>query len=258
MSDNRTPQPDGHAAVAQHSADHRDLVPLAVSDLRLTFAGQDLLKGISFSVETSGITVIMGPNGAGKSLLLRCLHGLIEPTSGQIAWGDAAMSSKLRRRQAMVFQRPVLLRRSVLANVVFAQKARDVRDDAVAMSLLAEMRLADIFERPARKLSGGEQQRLALARALATYPDVLLLDEPTASLDPASTRIIEDTVIATSRRNVKVIFVTHNTHQAGRLAEDIVFLDDGKVCEHRPAKEFLSAPRSPQADAYLTGRLPEL
>lgn len=237
---------------------HDDLLPVVVEDLRLAFGGQPLLCGISLTIETPGVTVIMGPNGAGKSLLLRCLHGLLTPTGGTIRWGEHSVTPALQRRQAMVFQRPVLLRRSVLANLHFAQKTRQIIDDANAFALLRAMRLHDISERPARKLSGGEQQRLALARALATRPDVLFLDEPTASLDPASTRIIEDTVTAAAAQGLKVVFVTHNVHQAQRLANDVVFLADGKVCEHRPSANFFAAPSSPQADAYLTGRLPEI
>lgn len=239
-------------------ANHEDLLPLAVDELQLTLGGQHLLRGVSLKLATSGVTVIMGPNGAGKSLLLRCLHGLLPPSSGTITWGKVASTDLARRRQAMVFQRPVLLRRSVLANVHFAQKAQSIVDDAAALALLKAMRLGDIVDRPARKLSGGEQQRLALARALATRPDVLFLDEPTASLDPSSTRIIEDSVMMAAKGGIKVIFVTHNLHQAQRLADDIVFLADGVVCEHRSASDFFSAPQSSQADAYLTGKLPEL
>lgn len=246
------------ARVYKRRPAHEDLLPLSADDIHLKVGGQKLLNGIEVAIRSSGVTVIMGPNGAGKSLFLRCLHGLLAPTDGQILWNGMAMSTELLRRQAMVFQRPVLLRRSVRANLQFAQRAHQLEDAGVAEALLCAMRLDHIADRPARKLSGGEQQRLALARALATRPDVLFLDEPTASLDPASTRIIEDTVTAASQRGVKVALVTHNVHQARRLAEDIVFIADGKVREHRTAREFLAAPQSPQADVYLSGRLPEL
>lgn len=234
------------------------LLPVNVEDLHLTLGKQHLLRGINLTLPGDGITGIMGPNGAGKSLLLRCMHGLLVPDAGQVLWNGARMSAALRQRQAMVFQRPVLLRRSVLANVHFAQRAQQIVDDGTAVELLAEMRLDEILDRPARKLSGGEQQRLALARALATKPDVLFLDEPTASLDPASTRIIEDTVGTVSQRGTKVILVTHDLHQARRLADEVVFLADGRVCEQQSAVDFFAAPQSPQADAYLNGRLPEI
>ncbi len=234
------------------------LLPLKVDGLHLTLGGQSLLCGIDLMIAARGVTVIMGPNGAGKSLLLRCLHGLLVPDVGQIQWNGMAMSGRVRRCQAMVFQRPVLLRRSVLANVRFAQKAHQLVDEESALAFLEDMRLADIADRPARKLSGGEQQRLALARALATRPDILFLDEPTASLDPASTRIIEDTVGFVSQRGTKVILVTHDLNQARRLADDITFLAGGKVCEQQSAEAFFSAPQSPQADDYLMGRLPEI
>ncbi len=242
----------------QSGSKKTDVLPLDVRDLRLNIAGQNLLDGLDLELAGNGISVVMGANGAGKSLLLRCLHGLIVPTSGRISWGGITMSPEVRRRQAMVFQRPVLLRRTVSGNVRFAQKAQQIEDDGAIHALLEAVRLDEIADRPARKLSGGEQQRLALARALATRPDVLFLDEPTANLDPASTRIIEDLVTAVSEQGVKVVFVTHNIHQAQRLADDLVFLSAGAVCEHRPASEFFAAPRSPQAEAYLTGRLPEI
>jgi len=232
------------------------LLPLDVAGLRLSLGGHELLCDLSVTIDTPEITIIMGPNGAGKSLLLRCLHGLLDPTEGRVLWNGKPATADVRRRQAMVFQRPVLLRRSVLANVQFAQTAHACVDDAQAHALLKAMRLDGMEDRPARKLSGGEQQRLALARALSTRPDVLFLDEPTASLDPASTRIIEDTVRDVSQDGVKVVFVTHNVHQARRLAGDLVFMANGKVQEHRQAAEFFAAPQSPQARAYLSGELP--
>ncbi len=231
------------------------LLPLDVRGLRFTHADMVLIDGIDLTIRDNALTVILGPNGAGKTLLLRLLHGLIEPTSGTIKWGALHDARAARRRQAMVFQRPVLLRRSVAANVDFALALRHNRSPARRDALLAHVGLSDRAQQPARLLSGGEQQRLALARALATDPGVLFLDEPTASLDPASVAMIEDIVQGAKRAGTKVIFVTHDIAQARRLADEIVFLDAGRVAECGPAARFFDHPVTAAADAYLAGRI---
>ncbi|MEO1469806.1 MAG: ATP-binding cassette domain-containing protein [Pseudomonadota bacterium] len=230
-------------------------MPCRVEGLRLAAAGRALLDGIDLVLEPGGITMVMGPNGAGKSLLLRALHGLVTPDAGRITWGGEPAGEATRRRQALVFQKPVLLRRSVAANIDFALAARGRPDRARRDALLDHVGLADRARQPARLLSGGEQQRLALARALATEPDVLMLDEPTASLDPASVQAIERIVLAASMAGTKVLFVTHDIGQARRLAGDVVFLHAGRVAEHTGAERFLDAPRSAAGRAYLDGRL---
>ncbi|MEE8476628.1 MAG: ATP-binding cassette domain-containing protein, partial [Myxococcota bacterium] len=169
------------------------ILPLELVDLTYTRGGRRLVDRISVRLEGKGRTLILGPNGAGKSLLLRLIHGLLLPTSGAVHWqGEAA--PRAARNQAMVFERSVLLRRSVRANVDYALSLRRVaracrrgRVDAA----LERTRLLDLADRPARLLSAGEQQRLALARAWSLEPEVLLLDEPTAALDPAATRSVE-------------------------------------------------------------------
>ncbi|MGI9409269.1 MAG: ATP-binding cassette domain-containing protein, partial [Hyphomicrobiaceae bacterium] len=161
----------------------------------------------------------------------------------------------VRLRQAMVFQRPVLLRRSVAANIDFVLALRGGPSPARRDALLDHVGLAARARQPARLLSGGEQQRLTLARALATEPDVLFLDEPTANLDPASVLMIEDIVTAAHANGTKIIFVTHDIAQARRLGGDIVFLDAGRVVEHRVADEFFGSPETETARAYLDGRL---
>jgi tungstate transport system ATP-binding protein len=233
------------------------LLPLEVDGLGYTGAdGVPRLSGVSFKLEAGSRTVVMGPNGAGKSLLLRLLHGLIAPTAGRISWAGRALTPELTRRQALVFQRPVLLRRSVADNIAFvlADMTATRRSAAVDRALDAA-RLTDRARQPARLLSGGEQQRLALARALVRQPALLLLDEPCASLDPASTLAVEQMIDAAHAAGTKILLVTHNIAQARRLADDIVFLDRGRVAETGNAKDFLAKPRSEAGRAYLDGRL---
>jgi len=216
---------------------------------------KSLIHGIDLKIPAETLSVLMGPNGAGKSLLLRLLHGLITPTSGQILWGGRALDEEVRRQQAMVFQRPVLLRRSVEANIRFVLKLSGRAEPARIEEILNEVGLADRKGQPARLLSGGEQQRLALARALATEPKVLFLDEPTASLDPASTAAIEAIVQRAHRRGTKIVFITHDIGQARRLADDVVFLNAGRVIEHSSARSFFDTPVSQEARDYLDGHL---
>ncbi|HUF55675.1 MAG TPA: ATP-binding cassette domain-containing protein [Thermohalobaculum sp.] len=231
------------------------LLPLETRGLTLALDGRTLVDGIDLDLAGGGITVVMGPNGAGKSLLLKLLHGLTPPTAGSVRWGGQPLDPAVRRRQAMVFQTAVLLRRSVGANVDFVLRSRGRGARRRRDALLAHVGLAGRARQPARLLSGGEQQRLALARALAAEPEVLLLDEPTASLDPASVVAIEAIVRAARARGTKIVFVTHDIGQARRLADDVVFLHRGRLAEHGPAGRFFDAPRSEAARAYLDGRL---
>ena len=214
-----------------------------------------LIDGIDLSISNRGLTVVMGPNGAGKSLLLRLLHGLLTPTTGHVLWGGQTLDDAMRKRQAMVFQRPVMLRRSVAANIRFALRLRRRVRTGKILDILREVGLAAQAQQPARLLSGGEQQRLSLARALVLEPQVLFLDEPTASLDPASTAAIETIVKKACERGTKIIFVTHDLGQARRLADDVIFLHLGRLAEHTPASEFFERPVSTVAADYLAGRL---
>ena len=231
------------------------LLPLETEGLTLERDGRRLIDSIDLRLEPAGLTVVMGPNGAGKSLLLRLLHGLIPPSAGSISWGGAGMSPAIRERQGMVFQRPVLLRRSVAANLDFALGLRGDRSAERRDALLDQVGLLERASQPARLLSGGEQQRLALIRALALDPDVLFLDEPTASLDPASVLTIEEVVQSAKRSGTKIIFVTHDLNQAKRLGDDVVFLHRGRLMEHSPAEQFFAAPTSEPAAAYIEGRI---
>lgn len=248
---------DGVAGPDLHEAPPAPAL-LDARGLRLEVGGKRLIDGIDIRIGQGRKTMIMGANGAGKSLLLRLLHGLIAPSAGQMTWRGGPLDKSARRAQAMVFQRPVMLRRSVLANLAFALKVRGLRGAARQARIdeaLDKARLSDLARSPARVLSGGEQQRLALARALACDPELLFLDEPTASLDPASTQAIESLIADASRRGVTVVMVTHDLGQARRLADDIVFLHAGQVAESGPASRVLSTPRSEAARAWLEGRL---
>ena len=234
------------------------LLPLELKRLSLVAGGRRLIDGVDLRIELPGISVIMGPNGAGKSLLLRLMHGLMEPTEGDILWGGMPMNGQIRLRQAMVFQKPVLFRRTAAANITHALGVRGVaRRERVPRARQA-LQLAGLESRastPARVLSGGEQQRLCLARALSLNPDILFLDEPTASLDPASTLAIERQLIDAQHRGIKVIVVTHDVGQARRLAQDIIFLHHGRVIEHQPALTFFREPDSDVGRAFIAGGL---
>ncbi len=203
-------------------------------------------------------TVVLGPNGAGKSLLLRVLHGLVPQSEGQILWQGQPLNAAHLKSQAMVFQRPIMLRRSVMANLRFALKVRGfswrerLRRSEDALELAG---LSHLAHRPARVLSGGEQQRLAIARALACGPKLLLLDEPTANLDPAATAHIETLIRNANDQGVTVLMVTHDQGQARRLAQDVVFLQDGRLAEAGRADVVLQSPRSDPLRAWLEGRL---
>jgi len=231
------------------------ILPAEVRNLSYLTDGRQLIEKLDLDLQASGITAIMGPNGAGKSLLLRLLHGLIAPSSGEIRWAGKQLELSVRRRQAMVFQRPVMLRRSVAANVDFALKLQRRPDRSRRDEILSKVDLLQLSRQPARRLSGGEQQRLALARALVTEPEVLFLDEPAANLDPGATVAIE-TIVKRARDNgTKIVVVTHDIGQARRLADDIVFMHRGKAIERSDAKHFFASPGTPEALRFLGGEL---
>jgi tungstate transport system ATP-binding protein len=231
-------------------------LPIVLADASVRVRELTILDHLSLWLTPGAPTVLIGPNGAGKTTLLRVAMGLTAPTAGRITWGGRTDAPPTRR--AYVFQRPAMLRRSARANLEYALATVDVPrrewSDRIT-ELLALVGLAGLGERPARRLSGGEQQRLALARALARTPEVLFLDEPTASLDPAATKAIEDAVAAVVARGIKVVMSTHNLGQARRLAGEIVFLHRGRVIESGAAAEFFSSPKTPEARNFLAGEL---
>lgn len=232
------------------------ILPLSVRNLRYDVDGTSLIKDVSFTLQTGTRTIILGHNGAGKSLLLRLCHGLIAPSGGEIAWNGGTADAA--RHQAMVFQRPVMLRRTAAGNVDYALRMRGVprtaRRELVAEAL-KRTRLYRHADRQARSLSFGEQQRLALARAWALKPDILFLDEPTASLDPAVTQSIEALINLIHDAGTKIVMSTHDLAQARRLADEILFLHRGRLIAHAPAETIFSDPEQTEIRAFIEGEL---
>jgi tungstate transport system ATP-binding protein len=234
------------------------ILPLSLRDVCFAAGGRSIVDRVSAEIPAGPATVILGANGAGKSVLMRLMHGLLQPTSGKITW-RATGEERVRRGQAMVFQRPVLLRRSALANIVYALKLAKVpvaERERQAMDALREVGLTEVAHRPARVLSGGEQQRLALARAWALHPEVLFLDEPTANLDPGATREIENVIKAFDASGTKIVMSTHNLGQARRLGDEVLFIHEGRLAERAPVESFFARPASPEAAAFIKGELP--
>ena len=230
---------------------HLDSVVFAVGDRRI-------IDGVSLTVEAGRRVVMVGPNGAGKSVLLRLCHGLLRPTAGTVRW-NAAEVAGAPRRQAMVFQRPVMLRRSALANVAYALAVAGVSQydrEGRGREALRKVGLEALSGNPARVLSGGEQQRLALARVWALEPEILFLDEPTASLDPGAAHEIEKVIRAMHAAGTTIVMVTHNLGQARRLGDEILFLHQGRLVERALADRFFKHPESAEAAQFLEGELP--
>ena len=229
------------------------MLPLTLEAVCFEAGGMRHIHHISHRFSHGTRTVILGPNGAGKSLLLRLCHGLITPSAGAVRW-----AARTSRRQAMLFQTPVMLRRTAAANIAYALAINGVpraaRPARVAAAL-ARVGLEALARRPARALSVGEQQRLALTRAWALEPEVLFLDEPTASLDPAGTRAIEQAINSVHGSGAKIIMTTHDLGSARRLADEVLFLHHGRLLESGPADEFFAAPKSREAAAFLEGEL---
>ena len=231
-------------------------LPLVIDQVSLEAGAARLLDRVSLTIAPGAPTLIIGPNGAGKTSLLRLCMGLVSPSAGRITWGGRA--ERAPERRAMVFQRPVMLRRSTAANVGYALAQAGVPRAARAAGcaeLLERVGLADLAGRPARRLSGGEQQRLALARALARRPEILLLDEPTASLDPAASRGVEEIVLMAAQSGIKIVMASHDLGQVRRLAGDVIFMLRGSAHERSMAADFLERPRTPEAAAFLRGDL---
>jgi tungstate transport system ATP-binding protein len=232
------------------------MLPLVLDQVSFAVDGKTIIDRVSMEITEGPRTVILGPNGAGKSVLMRLCHGLLKPTSGSLGWRG---TNGGRRRQAMVFQRPVMLRRSALANVAYGLKLAGVAPrerELRARDVLDAVGLASVSDRPARVLSGGEQQKLALARAWARGPEVLFLDEPTANLDPGATRDVETIIGQIRAGGTKIVMTTHSLGQAKRLGDEILFLSRGRLVERSPVDRFFARPASAEADSFLRSELP--
>jgi tungstate transport system ATP-binding protein len=231
-------------------------LPLVLDGVSLRAGSTTILNCVSLTILPGAPTLIIGPNGAGKTSLLRLCMGLTAPSSGRITWGGRG--NRAPGRRAILFQRPVMLRRTTAANVAYAlaqagiprrQRARRVA------ALLQRVGLSELAQRPARRLSGGEAQRLALARVLARDPEILLLDEPTANLDPAATRGVEEIILLAAQSGIKIVMASHDLGQLRRLAGEVIFMVRGALCERGPAKDFFDQPATPEAAAFLRGDL---
>lgn len=232
------------------------LFPLRLDQVRFRPNGRDVLDGVDLTLTGEGITIVLGPNGAGKSVLLRTICGLLSPTGGAIDYGGEPFDGM---QVGMVFQHPMMLRSSVLENVTLGLRPRGIgraERQACGIAMLERIGLADRMHDNARRLSGGEQQRLALGRVWLTRPRLLLLDEPTASLDPSAVEAVERIVREIRTEGAKIVMTTHNLGQATRLADDIVFLAEGKVREHTAVRGFFTHPASEEAKRFIEGELP--
>ncbi len=234
------------------------VLPLRGEDLVFERGGRRLLDGIGIEIDGAGTLVLIGPNGAGKSLLVRVLAGLVAPTGGRVTWAGRAPDRRRAPRIGFVFQRPVLLRRSALANVEYALAVAAVsRAERAkrAQEALERANLAHLAHAPARVLSGGEQQLLSIARALVTGPQVLVLDEPTSNLDPAATAAIERLIGEVRAEGVRVVLISHDLGQVRRLADEVVFVHHGRILERTPRAAFLAQPTSAEAQAFMRGEI---
>ena len=238
-------------------ANSADILPLYLKDVSYEISGMRLIKDLNVEFKTGSLTVILGPNGAGKSLLLRLCHGLITPSRGIISWGGPHANTS-RKYQAMVFQRPVMLRRSVIANLNHSLRYRGINKVERSLrieKLLQQTGLSRLAKVPARLLSIGEQQRLAVARAWSLDPEVLFMDEPTAALDPAATHSLEEIISAIKLSGTKIIMSTHDLGQAQRLADEVLFLYRGRLLEKAEAVKFFKEPENDLAQSFLQGEL---
>jgi tungstate transport system ATP-binding protein len=234
---------------------------LIVRDVEQVYGGRCVLRVATLTVARGETLALVGPSGAGKSTLLRLLGLLEAPSVGMVtlAGGAGAVdistaSLEDRRRLAMVFQRPALLDRSVWDNVAYGLRVRGICECGAVDDLLARLALTPLARSRALTLSGGEMQRLALARALVTQPEVLLLDEPSANLDPYNVRLIEHILQdERARRPLTVVMVTHNLFQAQRLAQRVGVLLDGSLIECGPTEQVFEAAADMRTRAFLSG-----
>jgi len=232
-----------------------DLTPIQFKDLSVILGQKIILDKINCKIKSNSITAVLGPNGAGKSIFLQTINGLFSIQSGRLNFNLMEINQEIRKQQAMVFQNPVLLRRTVIANLQFISNLRNKENNRLLKKILSKVGLEGYEKKPARLLSGGEKQRLSMARALIINPNLLLLDEPTANLDPYSLNLIEDLVLEENSIGKTIIFTTHDMSQAKRLATDVIFLNKGKVLEQTISKTFFKSPKTLEAQKYINGEI---
>lgn len=234
------------------------ILPLKVKNACVEKRGKRILGPIDLEISPEGFTIIMGPNGSGKTSLLRLLHGLENPRGGSLNWNSATQTAQ--HHQSFVFQTPIMLRRTAIENIVYPLTLRNIpKDEAlkIALEWIAKINLEKSAEVNARFLSGGEKQKLAIARALATKPQLLFLDEPTANLDGSATREIETLLRDAHNAGTRIIMTTHNIGQGKRLAEDVIFFYRGNILETSHAGQFFKKPNTKEAQAFLNGDILE-
>ena len=229
--------------------------PIKIKNISILLNDRIILRNINCQINDKSITAILGPNGAGKSLLLQTINGLTPILNGEITYNLRQLDDNIRKQQAMVFQSPTLLRRTVLGNMEFVNSINKNTNMLDVKSILKKVGLEACNNKPARLLSGGEKQRLSLARALLIQPKLLLLDEPTANLDPYSLKLIEDLISEENSKGTTIILTTHDMSQAKRLASDIIFINKGEILEQTQAKIFFKEPQTIEAKRYLTGEI---
>lgn len=234
------------------------LLPMQARGLTVRRRGKVILGPIDLDLSREGFTILIGPNGSGKSTLLKSLHGVERLSDGSVAWNTEM--AEAQNHQAYVFQTPIMLRRTVAENLAYPLKLAGVGRDDIrdACTLWAKrIGLGDAMDRPAPRLSGGEQQKLALARALIRAPQMLFLDEPCANLDGRAMREIESLLQTAHAEGTRILMATHDLGQLRRLATDVIFLHAGQVCETGPAQTLLDRPKTAQLTAFLKGDIVE-
>ena len=230
------------------------MFPLRVSDVKINIKSKRLIGPINLQIEQNGISILLGANGSGKTTLLEALHGLRKLSAGKVEWNIS--NSQAAAEQAFVFQSPIMLRRTVAENLAFPLKVRrlsKLTTTTEVMMWAKKIGLEDKIKQQAMLLSGGEMQAIAVARALITKPKMLFLDEPTASLDGATKKAIEDILISASNNGTKILMSTHDLGQLKRLARDIIFLHNGIVEAPCSKEKFLAEPPSNAAKQFLAG-----
>lgn len=231
-----------------------DPMSVSLSNVQVKRRGKAILGPINLDLEATGFTIVLGPNGAGKTTFLKVLHGVERVSDGIVQWSVPDVEA--RQAQAYVFQSPIMLRRSMRENLAYPLRLLKLDKAEIAKRVAdwaQRIGLEEALDRPAPRLSGGERQKLALARALIRNPKVLFLDEPCANLDGRSTREIEALLLDASHTGTRVIMTTHDLGQARRLASDVVFLLNGALHEQGPASDFFVAPQTPEARSFLNG-----